>query len=354
MIYNLPLQEGMGIGSLPYKDPHQSINLIRSHLSTFPHWPQQPSLGEGARIISQFTYPLEKMGLVKRREGKYWFCTSDNDWNEKLTDYYQIYLAIEAGDTDLLEDYFALPKEYFPGFYLFLAEEKKGIKAVKGQVSGPLTVGLSVKDEEGRDSFYHEDLRDIILKSIALEAIWQIKHLHQFSVPILISIDDPGIYACGSSAYICINRKQVLSSLRILSSMIQEQGAHVGLHSCAGIDWSLPLQSNIQVLSFDAYSYFHTIIGYIEELNSFLKSGGILAWGMVPTSQEAYSNTGENLLKVLMKNQETLIRRGADRERLKKQLLITPSCGCGTLEEPLAEKIYSLTGELVRLYQESR
>lgn len=350
MRHRLPQCEGIGIGSLPFTDPRESLDLIKSHLPVFPHWPQQPSLGEKARIIPQFTYPLERLGLIEGEKDKYSFTNGDPDWEKRLTEYYQLYLDIEAGDEDLLEEYYALPEDFFPGFYLMQKERTESIRAIKGQVSGPLTVGLQVKDYRGRDSFYDETLRDVLRKTIALEATWQIKRLQLFQSPVLISIDDPGIYACGSSAYISIRREDVLSSLQYLSSTIQRQGAFAGIHCCAGIDWSLPLQSNIDVLSFDAYGYFHTIIGYTDDINSFFHQGGLLAWGLIPTNENAYHETAQSLLQRLKKDQATLIRRGVHEERVKEQLLLSPSCGCGTLEGDLARRVYSLTEELVNLY----
>ncbi len=344
----------MGIGSLPICDPKKALDLICEHLPFFPHWPQQPPLGEGARLIPQFTSPLQKLGLIRGEKEKYFFVNHDPDWEKKLTDFYQLYLDIEAGGIELLHEYFALPRDFFPGFYLFLEEERETIRAVKGQVSGPLSVGLQVKDANGRDSFYDTDLRDVIKKTISLEAEWQIVELNSFKLPVLISIDDPGIYACGSSAYISISREDVLTTLRFLSEEIQKESAHVGLHSCTGIDWSLPLESNLQVVSFDAYNYFHTMIGYIEEMNSFLEAGGILAWGLVPTNEMAYQETAKSLLERLRENQDTLIRRGIHRSALLERILFTPSCGCGTLDLQLAERVYSLTRELVELYKRNQ
>lgn len=305
-------------------------------------------------MLAQFTYPLVDLGLIKVEKGKYFFCNDASDWDKRLTDFYQIYLHIEGNDKDVLEEYFALPKDYFPGFYRFLEEDRENLSGVKGQVTGPLTAGLQVKDYRGYDSCYDETLFDIIIKTIAMEGAWQIQKLKTFQQPILISIDEPGLYACGSSSYISIQREKIQESLQFIAGWFHKEEAASGLHSCAGIDWSIPLLANILVLSFDAYNYFHTIIGYVEELNEFFQRGGILAWGLVPTSKDVYQESALSLFEELQKNQATLIRRGVDEEMVKNRFLITPSCGCGSLEEDLTRRIYQLTCELAQLARKNR
>jgi hypothetical protein len=41
---------------------------------------------------------------------------------------------------------------------------------VKGQIAGPLTVALELKDQQGYPAYYQGDLRDIIVRRLALNA----------------------------------------------------------------------------------------------------------------------------------------------------------------------------------------
>ena len=51
------------------------------------------------------------------------------------------------------------------------------MKYVKGQITGPLTAGLSFKDETGKDIIHNEMLFDAVVKGLAMKAAWQIREL---------------------------------------------------------------------------------------------------------------------------------------------------------------------------------
>ena len=54
-----------------------------------------------------------------------------------------------------------------------LADMDRGaIKYLKSQVTGPVTFGLSVKDESKKDIYYNEVFRDVVVKAITMKARW--------------------------------------------------------------------------------------------------------------------------------------------------------------------------------------
>jgi hypothetical protein len=70
-----------------------------------------------------------------------------------------------------------------------------------------------------------------------------------------------------------------------------------------------------------------------------------LAWGIVPTSEEAVKADAQGLVKRLKKGIETLSKKGIDPALLQKAIL-TPSCGTASLPIPLAERVCQLTAEI--------
>ncbi|MBU0567503.1 hypothetical protein KKC52_05575, partial [bacterium] len=85
---------------------------------------------------------------------------------------------------------------------------------------------------------------------------------------------------------------------------------------------------------------------YPDDLTAFLKRGGILAWGIVPSGEEVMKEDCGSLVKRFEQGLELLSGRGIQRELLLKNLFITPSCGTGSLLEEVAERAFSLTLEL--------
>ena len=105
------------------------------------------------------------------------------------------------------------------------------------------------------------------------------------------------------------------------------------------------LSTNLDILSFDAYGYLETLSLYSKGLRAFLEKGGILAWGVVPTSEAILREDAKSLVKRFQDGIETLNKKGIDPILLQKAI-ITPSCGTASLPIPLAERVCELTAEV--------
>ena len=68
--------------------------------------------------------------------------------------------------------------------------------------------------------------------------------------------------------------------------------------------------------------------------------------GIVPTDNNAWNETADSIRRRLTETISELVKRGVDEELLRRQSMITPSCGTGTLPRDLAEHIYKLLSEL--------
>ena len=67
-------------------------------------------------------------------------------------------------------------------------------------------------------------------------------------------------------------------------------------------DWSILFQLPLHIVNFDAYGFLDSMLAYGEELEGFLRRGGCLGWGLVPTSepvaQEDAFSLRENFMRV--------------------------------------------------------
>lgn len=336
-----------GIGSLPFLDEYEAASFVLEKVPKIPHWPQLPGKGEQEGFVFQYLYPLVKWGLLKIEDGQAYFDTVHPDWIDRLTYFYSLYLEAESGDPEALEQ-FSFPRSAAAGFYAFeeLISKKDLPEAVyfKGQLTGPLTVGFQIKDEKGHLAYYDEQLRDLLVKSLAMHARWQAKKLAALGRPVIMFVDEPAIRVYGQVSYITISRQMIQNDLSAIVKSIHEARAYAGVHSCDAVDWSLLFGIDLDIVNLDVYNYGDSLLHCVEELKYFLSRGCVMAWGIVPTNENAFKVTDDSLLLLLRKLWQELTMRGVDIEVLEKQSMITPACGTGLLSKELTERIYQLNG----------
>jgi hypothetical protein len=344
-----PRCQATTIGSLPHTDVAYGTGLVFEYTPHIPAWAQFPRRTFYENMIVQFTEGMP--GLVAEGDRIY-FDTAASGFTHQLTDFYARYLAVvEEGDAGAL-DSFGLSPGYAAGFGEFIARlpEQRGARAaLKGQVTGPFTLGTSLLDQDRRPSYYDHQLRDVIVKMVALKATWQISRLREFGGPVMILLDEPALLGFGSQTFITVSREDVMGDLNQVADAVHALGGLAGVHCEANTDWSLLMETDLDILNFDAYDHMQAITLYPAELDAFLGRGGSLGWGIVPTldREAAGTETVSSLLARFDAGVDLLVRKGFDRETLLSRALITPSCGAGgVLTEPLAERVLDLLRQI--------
>jgi len=335
------------IGSLPMDDHDEAIKLVLEHTPQIPLWIQLPVYREEG-MTAQFL--PEFPGLITTKD-KSFIDTAVDEFDGQLLEFYEEYMAVMEGGADLEDSRFVLTTDTARGFFTFLDSietlDPQPV-ALKGQITGPITFGLGVTDQNGRAIFYNEQVRDAAVKHLALKAKWQVRMLSKFGYPVVVFFDEPALAGFGSSAFISISREEVGACLQEVIGAVRDEGGLAGIHVCANTDWSVILESTTDIVSFDAYSYFDKFILYPQQIKTFLESGGILAWGIVPTSNsdDIEKETTDSLVAAWQAQARAVAELGIEPSKVLAQSLITPSCGAGSLSIDLATRVLMLTREV--------
>lgn len=335
------------IGSLPHTDAVRAVALILAYTPEIPAWPQLPRRpGEG--MLAQFSRGLP--GLVEEG-GRAYFRTASPTFEEELVNFYSFYLAATEEKDPSAREAFALSEAQSAGLYELLAQlprQPQPPAALKGQITGPFTLATNLTDEARRCAYYDERLRDAIVKSLALQARWQAARLKTLAPRAIIFIDEPALLGFGSATFVTVGREDVQRDINEVAAALHGEGALAGVHCEANTDWSLLLEADLDILSFDAYAHWEAMTLYPAELAAFLKRGGSLAWGLVPTADPSATatETAESLAQRFEEGLDRLAAKGLDRRLLARRALVTPSCGAGTLSEALAERMLQVLREL--------
>jgi len=330
-----------GIGSLPYKD---EIVAVKQILKSFdvPFWPQLPQKGFKENMYVQFAYGFP--GICIDEENRRVYVDTKQDLSEALGRLYEAYLK---------EDYkgFGLFPDYASGFQRFIdgvREAGLSFDYVKGQVTGPISLGLSVCDENGRSILYNDILKGALIKHIEMKALWQFEELKAISKNVIIFIDEPYLSSIGSS-FVAVDKNDISTMLGYIVERVHQKAGVVGIHCCGNTDWSLLLETGIDIISLDAYFYSEGLLLYPDLIKDFLKRGGSIAWGIIPTSDAVLKEDALSLFIRLKENILTLEKKGIPQNLVVSNSMLTPSCGLGTLSSGLAETIISRLLEVAQL-----
>jgi len=321
-------------GSFPHNDDLALSEWLADHLD-IPCWPQLPRRDFRERMYIQYSTRLPAVKIDVANEKIYFDTTGD--LSDQLERFYSHYLA---GDLDA----FALDPAYAAGFFTMLdiLKTTSGSTA-KGQITGPISFGLTVTDQDLRASLYDDLLADAIIKNVAFGARWQARQLFTVRPEVLIFVDEPYMASFGS-AFISLSRERAINILDEVFAAIHQEGALAGVHCCANTDWSVLMATSADILNLDAYGYLHSLALYPVELREFLNRGGLIAWGIVPNNGDILRRTPADIAQQLWDGfrliQDKSQARGApiSADQLARQSLITTSCGLGPTTVPIADR----------------
>ena len=329
-----------GIGSVPWSDTDTTCEKIIDFLPLIPFWPQLVKRSPYEDMNIQFTEGLPLLEIDREKKS---ITASIAGMEEGLVEFYNHYLSDDL-------EYFSISREYAPGLYrqVDLVSSNPGLPGVfiKGHSTGPVTFAASVKDSEGKSIIGNPDLLEAYTKGLAIKALWQVKELEKSGKRAIIFLDEPYLSGFGS-AFSPIERHEVIKLLKeVIDYLRDRSNCLTGIHCCGNTDWSMIVDSNPDIINFDAFSFMDYFLLFPDEIKGFIEKGGVIAWGIVPTGDSAGSGDVDELYKRLNNGIDRLCGLGLDREKISEGSILTPACGMGTMNEEESDAVLKLLSEL--------
>ena len=335
---------GSAIGSMPFSDVDHAIDVSLDTLDA-PIWPQLSAFGLKEQMEIQYSEGMPCV-VIDEEKGRMYFDTS-GDYSEPFAEFYEQYmLAMDPDDGTGDCSALAISEECSHGIYALekrLQEKGGKLPWLKVQTTGPVSFALTIVDENKRAMWYNEEFRDVIVKAIAMKCRWQIQKFKPYADNLICFIDEPILSAFGSSTYVAVQRDEVIAALSECIEAVHADGALAGIHCCGNTEWSILIDAGVDIVNFDAFEFGETIAMYSDHVKSHLANGGLLAWGVVPTSPAIREQTVDSLCEHLEKMMDNLAAKGIDKQQIVEQALIMPSCGTGSMDAADAEKVFDMT-----------
>ncbi len=300
------------MGIMPHTDVEKALRLALS--LDIPFWPQLPNVSFYEDMYAQLSQNFP--GIIVDPEGRrIKFDTAR--FEQELEDYF---LKMDYPET------FALSQDYSAVYHRFLAEELQGYHAIRGQLTGPVSFGFKVEDEDRKPIIYNEGIRAILFDFIQRKANIHYRELKERNQNAFVWLDEPGLgwVFSGMSGYNDVHAKEDYQDF------LEGLEGPKALHLCANVNLPYLLELGIEILSFDAYQIEFMPKEYANTVAKFLTSGGVISWGIVPTDSSSLSKeTPKTLAKLLLGYWEVVSQSsGLSAKQIAGQALIAPARCC--------------------------
>jgi hypothetical protein len=346
------------MGIMPHTYIAQALKLALS--LDIPFWPQLPntSFYEDMYVQASERFPGITVDLENKK-----LHFDRVKFDEGLGDY-------SAWMSDLHN--FELSRDYSAVFHRFLQEDLAHYAAIRGQCIGPVSFGFRVTDVDNKPIIYDDSVRSLMFDFLQRKVNVQSRQLREKNTNAFVWLDEPGLgwVFSGLSGYGDVQvKKEYKDFLDGLEGI-------KALHLCANVNLPFLLSMGINLLSFDAYQIEVMPKGYAEAVASFIKKGGVISWGIIPTDSISLSQeTPASLFRLLTGYWDVVSQNtGLLLQEIAAQALIAPARCClknigkvgarddsstdkisgngATSEELVVEKAFSYLKNLSGLLQE--
>jgi hypothetical protein len=153
-----PELRSLAAGSLPHTDPSVACQVMLDTMD-IPTWPQLPRRSFLENMYVQYSERFPGVAVTDERI----YVDRDQDLDSGLERLYVAYLMNDM-------EYAAIGPEYAAGLYHFLGLDLDQPTVTKGHVTGPVSWGLTVVDQQRRPILYDDVLAEAASNHLRLKA----------------------------------------------------------------------------------------------------------------------------------------------------------------------------------------
>lgn len=291
--------------------PHDSIDaaLDLSLPLDIPFWPQLPRISfyEDMYVQAMENFP----GIAIDEEKRTIYVDTDKFMTE-LPGYL---------DNEASPDLFRLSPKFSLVYSRFLSLDLASFKAIRGQTMSPVSIGLSITDENRRPIIYNDAIRTVLFSFMQKRVNVQYEDLSKKNSNAFVWVDDPGLQfvfnaMCGYDA---------TKAKSELTEFFTGINCPRGVHLCGNPDWDFLFSLPLEIISFNAYAFGDMVATY-DSAKRFLEAGNIISWGIVPTlTEELVAEEAVGIAARLSTMWQRLQERGVSRKTILRNSLIAPA-----------------------------
>jgi len=322
---------------MPQTDVNRALNAALS--MDIPFWPQLPNYNyyEDMYVQASEHFPGILLDLEKRT------------LRFSLDKFIEEFEEAQARFDD--PSYFDISPTFSVVYHRFLDLDLSSRPAIRGQLEGPISFGFNILDQDERPILFDDTIRPFMMEFMTKRINVQLKRLKKRNANAFMFIDEPGLQFLFSAMSGYEDRKAKKDMDDFFAMIDRPRGVHL----CGNPDWDFLLNTDLDVLSLDVFTNGEIFASYGDSIKRYLKRGGILVWGIVPTGFEDFSKSNTAALgKQLEDIWNQLARKGIDLDMMLRQSLLSPATCClvNPDKELTVEKAFTMINELSQFLRE--
>ncbi|MEW6141928.1 MAG: hypothetical protein AB1597_02075 [Chloroflexota bacterium] len=300
------------MGIMPHRDVARALDMALS--MDVPFWPQLPHVSFFEDMYAQTSEHFPGI-------------TIDTEAKRILFDT----TAFESGLGEYMEKladpaYLSLGPDYSVVYHRFLECDLTRYTAIRGQITGPVSFGFKIEDENLKPIIYNDTIRDILFDFIQRKVNIQHRQLKEKHPNAFVWVDEPGLGQV-FSALTGYNDQLAKSDF---TAFFEGLEGPKGLHLCAAVDMRYLLSLGVDILSLDAFQLEFMPAEYGQAVADFIAGGGIIAWGIVPTDSVSLGQHSPQSLDSLITGYWKVVTEatGIPVERIAEAAMLAPARCC--------------------------
>ncbi|MGB3696667.1 MAG: vitamin-B12 independent methionine synthase [Gordonia sp. (in: high G+C Gram-positive bacteria)] len=323
----MPTGVGTGIGSMPGTDPREAVRIASGELD-LPFLPELPARGVGADLIGRTGALLVELpvDMVHRA---YRLASHPNTTTRRARDWLR-------WDLDAIEEHW----------------ERAGLTGtgapLKVQACGPFTFSAHVELRGGhkivKDRGAVRDIAGSLTEGLRNHVAELTRRL---GARVVVQLDEPDVGRVIDGTVTPLTRLDPIAPIpaaeaaQLLQEMVDALAVPVLLHSCGRPRWDLTDQLSGVALSLDVTG-LRPAADY-DRLGAFVDGGGILAAGLIPSTEPAAPAAAETSARALT---DLVDRIGLPRRVLRDNVLVTPTCGLADASASWSTRALALASQV--------
>lgn len=232
------------------------------------------------------------------------------------------------------------------GFFAFIEACREGmfpsLRAVKGQLMGPITVACSLNADQVA-FIDHPGYRSAIADYIVRLARWQTDALLKCASAVILVLDEA--YLGVALRAVPARREVLVDVLKSVILRVRRPGVLVGVHCCDEIPLSILNEIDADLYSFDAH-HGGPRFAADPAARRFVEGGSHVAWGWIPTLDDL---SGIHAEAIVLRWEEAIRHLGAGEtgvQRVRERSLVTASCGLAGSSPATCERSFRIARDV--------